>query len=98
MAAVNDPVAAFQSEGGASVQPVEVDLTKLTALSPEVIMNQATVSLRWADDPFRLSPVANWSDMEALRACFWELAQHEQCRGNRIWAAGSPQRYAYRMS
>lgn len=45
MAAVNDPTAAFQTEGGADVKPVDVDLTKLTALSPEVIMNQATVSI-----------------------------------------------------
>lgn len=52
MAAVNDPTAAFQSEGGADAKPVEVDLTKLTALSPEVIMNQATVSV--AMRPFAL--------------------------------------------
>lgn len=45
MAAVNDPTAAFQTEAGADAKPVEVDLTKLTALSPEVIMNQATVSI-----------------------------------------------------
>lgn len=46
MAAVNDTTAAFAAgESGLPTQEVQVDLTKLTALSPEVISKQATVRL-----------------------------------------------------
>ncbi|WOO79451.1 Eukaryotic translation initiation factor 2 subunit gamma [Vanrija pseudolonga] len=47
MAAVNDPMAAFQGEGSSSnpAAEVQVDLTKLTALSPEVISKQATINI-----------------------------------------------------
>jgi hypothetical protein len=64
MAAVNDPTAAFQTEGGADAKPVDIDLTKLTALSPEVIMNQATVSI--AICAFACS-VANVQEVGRLR-------------------------------
>lgn len=44
MAAVNDTTAAFAAgESDLPAQEVQVDLTKLTALSPEVISKQATV-------------------------------------------------------
>jgi hypothetical protein len=43
---INDPAAAFSgAEASAPVQEVQVDVTKLNALSPEVISKQATVSL-----------------------------------------------------
>jgi translation initiation factor 2 subunit 3 len=43
--AVNDPAAAAANlSGGIPVQDVNVDVTKLNALSPEVISRQATVS------------------------------------------------------
>ena len=42
---LNDPAAAAQAaESSVPTQAVEVDVTKLTALSPEVISKQATVS------------------------------------------------------
>jgi len=43
---VNDPVAAAAASAGSSYpsQEVQMDLTKLNALSPEVISKQATVS------------------------------------------------------
>ena len=42
---LNDPAAAAQSaDSGVPTQEVSVDVTKLTALSPEVISKQATVS------------------------------------------------------
>lgn len=42
---LNDPAAAASVAGGSTpVQEVAVDLTKLNALSPEVISKQATVS------------------------------------------------------
>lgn len=50
MAAANDTTAAFAAgDAGADAQAITVDLTKLTALSPEVISKQATVSAssRW---------------------------------------------------
>ena len=44
--AVNDPVAAANSAAAnAPLSEIQVDLTKLNALSPEVISKQATVSL-----------------------------------------------------
>jgi hypothetical protein len=44
-ASINDPAAAFSGEASeVSVQEVQVDVTKLNALSPEVISKQATVS------------------------------------------------------
>lgn len=51
MAAVNDTTAAFLAgESDAPAQEVQIDLTKLTALSPEVISKQATVSRRRKDE------------------------------------------------
>lgn len=43
MSAINDPIAAASSGPSEPVQEVQVDVTKLTALSPEVISKQATV-------------------------------------------------------
>lgn len=43
MSAINDPIAAASSGPSEPVQEVHVDVTKLTALSPEVISKQATV-------------------------------------------------------
>lgn len=43
MSAINDPIAAASSGPSEPVQEVQVDVTKLAALSPEVISKQATV-------------------------------------------------------
>lgn len=43
MSAINDPIAAASSGPSEPIQEVQVDVTKLTALSPEVISKQATV-------------------------------------------------------
>ena len=43
--AINDPAAAAASSAnGVSTEDIKIDLTKLNALSPEVISKQATVS------------------------------------------------------
>ena len=42
---INDPLAAASSTGSVPAQEVEIDVTKLTALSHEVISKQATVSV-----------------------------------------------------
>lgn len=41
---INDPLAAASSTGSVPAQEVDIDVTKLTALSHEVISKQATVS------------------------------------------------------
>lgn len=43
---INDPINGASQAGGSAypIEEVKVDLTKLNALSPEVIINQATVS------------------------------------------------------
>jgi translation initiation factor 2 subunit 3 len=47
MAAINDPIAAASTSADVPSQEISVDVTKLTALSHEVISKQATVrSLR----------------------------------------------------
>jgi hypothetical protein len=43
MSAINDPMAAAVAEEGVTVPTIDIDVTKLNALSPEVINNQATV-------------------------------------------------------
>lgn len=43
MADTNEPMSAFNTEAGAAITEVQVDTSKLTALSPEVIGKQATV-------------------------------------------------------
>ena len=41
---INDPLAAASSTGSVPAEEVEIDTSKLTALSHEVISKQATVS------------------------------------------------------
>jgi hypothetical protein len=56
---INDPAAAFSGDASEGpVQEVQVDVTKLNALSPEVISKQATVSqtLRFVSPP----DIGNW--------------------------------------
>jgi len=49
---VNDPAAAAASSGSSyPIQEAQVDLTKLNALSPEVISKQATVSFLCSSAP-----------------------------------------------
>jgi len=45
MAAINDPTAAYAADASVPVTEVQVDTSKLTALSPEVISKQATVGI-----------------------------------------------------
>lgn len=77
MSAINDPIAAASSGPSEPVQEVQVDVTKLTALSPEVISKQATV----CRFPHRARSLVDESgNLERMRWKDCELMSHVSTR------------------
>jgi hypothetical protein len=73
MAAVNDTTAAFAAgDSGLPTQEVQVDLTTLTALSPEVISKQATVR----GGAGTLTPDQHWHDWARRARQVVDRARH----------------------